>query len=164
MSHFYLDSPGASAIYEQVIGDVEREFDRLYRTDPIGSLEEKTALARRLSSLLGLDHLTAQAASIRSKKFIGEITAKLSVTDKVGRLVDYHREVDPAGSLRQLENAVRRWQFAHSQPGACRRLLQHAAIQSSQSRRGSCVPVGRRRIHLRRACRGEFGQTCSADA
>ena len=98
MSYFYLDSPGVWSLYEQVINAVENDFDRLYRTDPIGSLEEKTAFARRLSDLLGLDHMSPQAASGRSKRLIEEIKARLSVNEKLARLIAYQQEIDVTGA------------------------------------------------------------------
>jgi len=111
MTYFYLDSPGIWALYDQTINDVENEFDRLYRTDPTGSLEEKTALARRLSDLLGSGPMTSQAASGRSKRLVDEIKAKLSVEEKVARLIDYQQDLVAAGSLRRMEIAVRKWRY-----------------------------------------------------
>ena len=52
MTFFYLDRSGIWSLFEQTINDVEKEFDRLYKTNPTGGLEEKNTLARRLSELL----------------------------------------------------------------------------------------------------------------
>ena len=48
MAYFYLDSPGIWALFEQTINEVENEFDRLYQTDPTGSLDEKTVSGQTL--------------------------------------------------------------------------------------------------------------------
>jgi hypothetical protein len=111
MTHLYLDSQGIWALYEQTVNDVENEFDRLYRIDPTGSLDEKTNLARRLSDLLGLGHMSPHAASGRSKRLVEEIKAKLSVDEKVARLIAYQKDIDPTGSLVRLEIAVRKWRY-----------------------------------------------------
>ena len=60
MTFFYLDRSGIWSLFEQTINDVEKEFDRLYKTNPTGGLEEKNTLARRLSEPLGLGELTAE--------------------------------------------------------------------------------------------------------
>jgi hypothetical protein len=107
----YLDGPGTYALFDQTIKDVVDEFDRLYRTNPTGGLEDKTALARRLSVLLGLGESTAGGSLCRSKKFIEEIQAKLSVQNKATRLLEYQRVLDSTGSLPTLELAVQRWRY-----------------------------------------------------
>src|SRR5271166_4084025 len=109
MTFFYLDRSGIWSLFEQTINDVEKEFDRLYKTNPTGGLEEKTTLARRLSELLGLGELTAEGTFGRSKKYIEEIKAKLSVENKVTRLLEYQRDLDSTSSLPILDLAVQRW-------------------------------------------------------
>ncbi len=111
MNFFYLDGPGISGLFEQTINDVENEFDRLYRADPIGSLHEKTVLARRLGDLLGVDQLTTGGTFCRSRKYIDEIKAKLSVQNKTVRLLDYQRDVESAARASTLDLAIRRWRF-----------------------------------------------------
>ena len=111
MTFFYLDGSGIWSLFEQSINDVEKEFDRLYKTNPTGGLEEKTALARCLSKLLGLGELTAEGTLGGSKKYIEEIKAKLSVEDKVTRLLEYQRDLDSTGSLPVLDLAVQRWRY-----------------------------------------------------
>ncbi len=111
MSFFYLDSSGIWSLFEQTVNDLEKKFDRLYKTNPTGGLEEKTAMARRLSELLGLGESTAEGTLGRSKKFIEEIKAKLSVENKVTRLLEYQRDLDSTGSLPILDLAVQRWQY-----------------------------------------------------
>ena len=111
MTFFYLDGPGIWSLFEQTTNDVEKEFDRLYKTNPTGDIEEKTALARRLSKLLGLGELIAEGTFGRSKKYIEEVKAKLSVENKVARLLEYQRDLDSTGSLPILDLAVQRWRF-----------------------------------------------------
>lgn len=111
MRIFYLDSPGTYALFEQTIKDVVDEFDRLYRTNPTGGLEDKTTLARHLSLLLGLAETTAGGPLCRSRKIIEEVKAKLSVQNKAARLLEYQRDLDSTSSLPTLELAVQRWRF-----------------------------------------------------
>ena len=111
MRVFYLDGPGTHAVYEQTISEVADEFDRLYRTNPSGGLEDKTALAKRFSALLGLDETTAGGFHWRSQKNIDEIKAKLSDQNKADRLLEYQRDQDSTGFSPALELAVRRWRY-----------------------------------------------------
>lgn len=139
MTFFYLDGSGIWSLFEQSINDVEKEFDRLYKTNPTGGLEEKTALARCLSKLLGLGELTAEGTLGGSKKYIEEIKAKLSVEDKVTRLLEYQRDLDSTGSLPVLDLAVQRWRYGTAQHARPERILQHAAILPGCRERGSYV-------------------------
>jgi len=109
---FYLDTSGVWSLFEQTVNDLQDEFDRLYKTNPTGGLEEKTSMALRLSELLGLDASTAEGTFGRSKKFIEELKAKLSVENKVTRLVEYQRDLDSTGSLPVLDLAVQRWRYS----------------------------------------------------
>ncbi len=127
MRSFYLDSSGIWSLYEQTVNDVQNEFDRLYATNPRGGLEEKTALATRLSRILGLDESTAEGTFVRSKKFIEEIKTKLSVENKVTRLVEYQKDLDSNGSLPILNLAIQRWRF-----GATNMLLLHEYFNMPQ--------------------------------
>ena len=61
--------------------------------------------------MLGLDQMTPHAASGRSRRLIEEIKTKLGVDQKIARLTDYQRDVDPTSSHCRLELAVRRWRY-----------------------------------------------------
>ena len=67
MRFFYMDRSGTGSLFEQTINEVEKEFDRRRKTNPIGALEEKTTLARRLGELLGLGEMTAGEPSADRK-------------------------------------------------------------------------------------------------
>lgn len=111
MRFFYLDSSGIWSLFEQTLNDLHDELDRLYKANPTQGLEEKTALAKRLSKLLGLSDSTAGTAFGRSKKYIDEIKAKLSVELKVARLVDDQLYLDSTSSLPILDLALQRWRY-----------------------------------------------------
>ncbi len=111
MGFFYIDGSNVCTLFEHTLKDVENEFDTLYRADPIGSLQAKTALARRLGELLGVGELKKGASPYPSRKYIDEIKAKLTVENKASRLVEYQREVDSTSTSPSLDMAIRRWRY-----------------------------------------------------
>jgi hypothetical protein len=106
MIYMYLDSSLIGGSYAETVDSVENEFDRLYKMNPFGQLEEKSALARRLGKLLGLNELGADSSLGRTKRYVEEIKAKLTVEEKLSKLIDYQRHRDSTGSFECIELAA----------------------------------------------------------